>query len=46
MTVTDSNVTVSPTTVPLNVPVTFNFTNNGQNGHAFVIEKQGATNSR
>jgi LPXTG-motif cell wall-anchored protein len=44
VTVTDNNVTVSPNTVPLNVPVTFNFTNNGSNAHAFVIEKQGANN--
>jgi LPXTG-motif cell wall-anchored protein len=44
VTVTDSNVTVSPTTVPVNVPVTFNFTNNGSNAHAFVIERAGANN--
>ena len=44
VTVTDSNVTVSPNTLPLNVPVTFSFTNNGANGHAFVIEKEGASN--
>ncbi len=44
VTVTDSNVTVSPNTLPLNTPVTFNFTNNGSNAHAFVIEKQGANN--
>ena len=44
VTVTDSNVTVSPNTLPLNTPVTFNFTNNGASAHAFVIEKQGANN--
>jgi LPXTG-motif cell wall-anchored protein len=44
VTVTDNNVTVSPNTLPLNTPVTFNFTNNGSNAHAFVIEKQGANN--
>jgi LPXTG-motif cell wall-anchored protein len=44
VTVTDNNVTISPNTLPLNVPVTFNFTNNGSNAHAFVIEKEGASN--
>lgn len=44
VTVTDDNLTVSPNTLPLNVPVTFNFTNNGQNAHAFVIEREGANN--
>jgi LPXTG-motif cell wall-anchored protein len=44
VTVTDNNVTVSPNTLPLNVPVTFNFTNNGSNAHAFVIEREGADN--
>jgi LPXTG-motif cell wall-anchored protein len=44
VTVTDNNVTMSPTTLPVNVPVTFTFTNNGQNAHAFVIEKAGANN--
>jgi LPXTG-motif cell wall-anchored protein len=44
VTVTDNNVSVSPNTLPLNVPVTFNFTNNGQNSHAFVIERQDADN--
>ncbi len=44
VTVTDSNVTMSPRNLPASVPVTFTFTNNGQNAHAFVIEKAGATN--
>lgn len=44
VTATDNNVTMSPRELPANVPVTFNFTNNGQNSHAFVIEKEGASN--
>ncbi len=44
VTVTDNNVTMSPNTVSAGQPVTFNFTNNGSNPHAFVIEKAGATN--
>ncbi len=45
VTVTDTSVTMSPRTLPASVPVTFTFTNNGQNPHAFVIEKAGATNT-
>ena len=45
VTVTDSNVTVSPNTIPVNVPVTFTITNNGQSAHAFVIEEAGEDNS-
>jgi LPXTG-motif cell wall-anchored protein len=45
VTVTDNNVTMSPTTLPVSVPVTFTFTNNGQNDHAFVIEKAGGNNA-
>ncbi len=44
VTVTDNNVTMSPKTLPASQPVTFTFTNNGTNPHAFVIEKAGATN--
>lgn len=45
VTVTDNSVTMSPRSLPVSVPVTFTFTNNGQSPHAFVIEKSGATNT-
>jgi LPXTG-motif cell wall-anchored protein len=44
VTVTDNNVTMSPRTLPASQPVTFTFTNNGTQPHAFVVEKAGATN--
>ena len=44
VTVTDSNVTMSPRNPPASVPVTFTFTNNGQNVNGAVIEKAGANN--
>jgi LPXTG-motif cell wall-anchored protein len=44
VTTTDDNLTMSPTTLPVSVPVTFNFTNNGTEEYVFVIEKEGADN--
>lgn len=44
VTITDDNLTMSPTTLPVSVPVTFNFTNNGTEDHVFVIEEEGANN--
>jgi len=45
VTVTDNNVTMSPTALPLNEPVTFNFTNNGSNANTFVIEEDDTNNA-